>query len=61
MSRRLLAEPPDVVAVGVELFERTLADQGVDVTAVDWRPPAVDGAVLADLDPATLAAANRRP
>jgi hypothetical protein len=38
----LLAGPPTVVTAGVELFETTLRDQGVEVIAVDWRPP-VDG------------------
>lgn len=36
---RLLEGPPSVVTVGVELFARTLAEQGVDVVPVDWRPP----------------------
>ncbi|MBY5163015.1 DUF1116 domain-containing protein [Salsipaludibacter albus] len=58
MSSRLLTETPDVVTVGVDLFERTLADQGVEVTAVDWRPPSVDGAVLGALDVHRLATAN---
>jgi hypothetical protein len=35
----LLAAPPRVVTAGVELFETTLLDQGVDLVAVDWRPP----------------------
>jgi hypothetical protein len=38
----LLDGPPRVVTAGVELFETTLAGQGVDVVTVDWRPP-VDG------------------
>jgi hypothetical protein len=42
----LLDAPPRVITAGVELFETTLRAQGVDVTAVDWRPPA--GAGLAD-------------
>lgn len=57
----LLAGPPTVVTAGVELFETTLRDQGVDVIPVDWRPP-VDGlaAELAAIsaDPRT-ADANR--
>jgi hypothetical protein len=36
----LLSGPPAVVTVGVELFERTLLAQGIDVLPVDWRPPA---------------------
>ncbi len=46
MSARLLTTDPHVVTVGVDLFERTLQDQGVPVTAVDWRPPQVEGATL---------------
>jgi hypothetical protein len=38
----LLERPPRVVTAGVELFERTLHEQGVDVVTVDWRPP-LDG------------------
>ncbi len=38
----LLDGPPRVVTAGVELFETTLAAQGVEVVPVDWRPP-VDG------------------
>ncbi|MDX1659369.1 MAG: DUF1116 domain-containing protein [Nitriliruptorales bacterium] len=35
----LLGSPPRIVTVGIELFERTLSDQGVDPNGVDWRPP----------------------
>jgi hypothetical protein len=42
----LLDAPPRVITAGVELFETTLRAQGVDVAAVDWRPPAGPG--LAD-------------
>jgi hypothetical protein len=38
--RDLLAAPPTVVTVGVELFETSLRGQGVEVVPVDWRPPA---------------------
>jgi hypothetical protein len=38
----LLAGPPRVVTAGVELFETTLRDQGVEVVPVEWRPP-LDG------------------
>jgi hypothetical protein len=34
-----LQGPPTLVTAGVELFESTLRDQGVEVLAVDWRPP----------------------
>lgn len=59
MTTRLLTDPPNVVAVGVDLFERTLANQGVAVTAVDWRPPAMDGATLAGLAASNMATANQ--
>jgi hypothetical protein len=55
----LLDGPPTLVTAGVELFESTLLDQGVEVVSVDWRPP-IDG-LSAELsaiaaDPRTLAA-----
>ena len=59
MTTRLLTDPPHVVTVGVDLFEQTLAQQGVPVTAVDWRPPMVDGAVLRRLAASDMAAANQ--
>jgi hypothetical protein len=44
----LLLGPPRVVTAGVELFDRSLRDQGVEVATVDWRPPVDDtGAELA--------------
>jgi hypothetical protein len=39
---QLLDGPPRVVTAGVELFETTLHDQGVEVVPTDWRPP-IDG------------------
>jgi hypothetical protein len=49
----LLHQPPKLVTAGVELFDTSLRDQGVDVTTVDWRPPVDDVAgelarILAD-------------
>jgi hypothetical protein len=38
----LLLQEPRVVTAGVELFDTALRDQGVEVTTVDWRPPASD-------------------
>jgi hypothetical protein len=35
----LLDGPPTLITAGVELFESTLRDQGVEVVSVDWRPP----------------------
>ena len=43
----LLAGPPKIVTCGVELFEETLATQGVDAVHVDWRPPVGDAGALA--------------
>jgi len=36
----LLAQPPRVVNVGLELFADSLRAQGVGVVSVDWQPPA---------------------
>jgi len=36
----LLANPPKVVNVGLELFADSLRAQSVDVVSVDWQPPA---------------------
>ena len=55
-SSRLLDGEPTVVTAGVELFERGLAAQAVDVTAVAWRPPVGEAAALA-----AVAADPRRP
>jgi FdrA protein len=45
----LLAQPPAVVNVGLELFAESLQAQGVPVVAVDWRPPAGGKPHLLDL------------
>jgi Protein of unknown function (DUF1116) len=55
----LLDTEPRVVTAGAALFSSSLADQGVDVLPVDWRPPAGDGPVAAAL--ARVAADPRRP
>jgi hypothetical protein len=49
----LLLQQPRLVTAGVELFDASLRDQGVEVTTVDWRPPVDDTAdelarILAD-------------
>jgi len=36
----LLAAPPRVVNVGLELFAESLGVQGIEVISVDWQPPA---------------------
>jgi FdrA protein len=38
--RALLAAPPRVVTLGLDLFARTLHDLRVPVVHVDWKPPA---------------------
>jgi hypothetical protein len=38
--RELLAHGPVVINVGVQDFARNLEAQGVEVTLVDWAPPA---------------------
>jgi hypothetical protein len=45
----LLAAPPRVVNVGLELFAVDLAAQGVTVTHLQWSPPAGGNARLAGL------------
>lgn len=40
MNQDVTQNPLRVVALGVEMFADALADQGVDVIRVDWRPPA---------------------
>ena len=51
----LLAEPPRVVNVGLEVFAAELQAAGAAVLHVDWRPPAggpAIAALLARLDEA---------
>jgi FdrA protein len=45
----LLAVPPRVVNIGLELFAEDLARQGAQVVHVRWSPPAGGNAQLADL------------
>jgi hypothetical protein len=45
----LLAAPPRVVNVGLEMFAANLADQGAKVVHVQWTPPAGGNAHLARL------------
>ncbi|MCG8545292.1 MAG: hypothetical protein MJE12_13925 [Alphaproteobacteria bacterium] len=47
--RNLVEEPVVVINLGLEGFAADLADQGVDVTHVDWTPPANGDPKLADL------------
>jgi hypothetical protein len=48
-ASRLLAGPPRVISLGVATFAETLADLGVAVTHVAWRPPANADPALAAL------------
>lgn len=48
-SRKLLEDQVKVINVGLEGFANELAEQGVDVTHVDWTPPAGGDPKLADL------------
>ena len=45
----LLAAPPRVINVGLELFAANLASQGAKVAHVRWSPPAGGNAHLAGL------------
>ncbi len=48
---KLFASELEVVNIGLESFAETLADKGVSVVHVDWRPPAQgNAAVIAVLD-----------
>ena len=45
----LLAAPPRVINVGLELFAENLTSQGAKVVHVRWSPPAGGNARLASL------------
>ncbi len=45
----LLAAPPRVINIGLELFAENLASQGAQVVHVRWSPPAGGNARLASL------------
>lgn len=45
----LLAAPPRVVNIGLELFAANLAGQGANVVHVQWSPPAGGNSHLAGL------------
>ena len=45
----LLAAPPRVINIGLELFAENLAGQGAQVVHVRWSPPAGGNSQLADL------------
>jgi FdrA protein len=48
-TNSLLAAPPRVINVGLELFAENLARLGADVVQVQWSPPARGNPRLADL------------
>jgi hypothetical protein len=48
-TNSLLAAPPRIVNVGLELFAANLAHLGADVVHVQWSPPARGNPRLADL------------
>jgi len=48
-SSSLLAAPPRVINIGLELFAEDLARQGAQVVHVRWSPPAGGNAKLAGL------------
>jgi FdrA protein len=48
-SRDLLAAPPRVVNIGLEVFAADLASQDAQVAHVRWSPPAGGNAQLAGL------------
>ena len=49
VSRDLLAAPPRVINIGLEIFAANLADQGAKVAHVRWSPPAGGNSRLAGL------------
>ena len=49
VSRDLLAAPPRVINIGLEIFARDLAQQNIKVAHVRWSPPAGGNSQLAGL------------
>lgn len=45
----LLNKPLIVINVGVQNFEDSLREQGVDITHIDWSPPAGGDEQMLDL------------
>jgi hypothetical protein len=45
----ILEEPLVVITVGVRTFAESLERQGIDVTQVDWEPPAAGDQQMIDL------------
>jgi FdrA protein len=49
VSRDLLAAPPRVINIGLEIFAADLASRGAEVAHVRWSPPAGGNPRLAGL------------
>lgn len=49
LANGLLAAPPRVINVGLEIFAQDLAGQGIPVVHVQWTPPAGGNPHLARL------------
>ena len=50
-NQDIMSSPLTVVALGVDMFADALAQQGVTVIRVDWRPPAEEAERAYDLLP----------
>jgi len=48
-AESLFDKPLDIISIGLEGFAEELVSQQVQVTQLDWRPPAEGDAELADL------------
>ena len=51
MNADITKVPLRVVSLGVDMFADSLAEQGIEVLRVDWRPPAEEAEVAYDLLP----------
>lgn len=51
MNQDIIRGPLCVISLGVILFADSLAEQGVAVVRVDWRPPSVEAELAFDLLP----------
>lgn len=49
MSQDITREPLRVISLGVDMFADSLAEQGVMVVRVDWRPPSEEAERAYDL------------
>ena len=48
-KRKLLETKPQVISLGLDVFADSLADLGIEVVQVDWRPPAGGDPRMVDL------------